>query len=149
MVTKFLKIKVKEIMQKRNVPVLERTAPIDRILPFLTTKTHVWVTARKKSKKVVGVITEHDVLNILSPRRGPYTFGFPDMRCLRGGTAEDIMTKRVIGCSPEETIEDVLNKMMRHGMRRLPVTKRGDIMVGEIRLYHIIKKFSEMAEGKR
>lgn len=148
MVTKFLKIKVKEIMQKRGVPLIDRTAPIDRIMPFLTTRTHVWVTARRKSKKVVGVITEHDVLSILSPRRGPYTFGFPDMRSLHKGTAEDIMMRRVVKCSPEETIEDVLNKMMRHGMRRLPVTRRGDIIVGEIRLYHIIKKFSEMAERK-
>lgn len=143
---KFYEVKIKEIMQKKDVPLIEKTAPIDQVIPFLTTKTHVWVIETSKSKKVVGVITEHDVLSILSKRKGPYTLGIPDMRSLHEGTAEDIMTKRLVKCRLQETIDDVLNKMIKSGIRRLPVTDKKGVILGEVRLWHILKKFVAVAK---
>jgi len=139
---KFYELKVEKIMQKRDVPLIEKDAPVDRVLDILSKKTHVWVTEGKESKKIVGVITEHDILSILSPRRAPYSFGLPDLRTLHWGTADSIMHKRLVKCGPKNTIGDVLSKMMEHGIRRLPVTKRNNIIVGEIRLFHIIKRYS-------
>lgn len=140
--SKFYELKIERIMQRKDVPLIEKDAPINRILDILTKKTHVWVTESKESKKIVGVITEHDALSILCPRRPPYMFGIPDMRALHRGAAEDIMSRRLVKCSPEDTVRDVLERMMRHGIRRLPVMKRNNIIVGEIRLYHIIKGYS-------
>ncbi len=139
---KFYELKVEKIMQKRDVPLIEKDAPVNRVLDILSKKTHVWVTEGKESKKIVGVITEHDILSILSPRRAPYAFGLPDLRTLHWGTADSIMHKRLVKCGPKNTIGDVLSKMMEHGIRRLPVTKRNNIIVGEIRLFHIIKRYS-------
>jgi predicted transcriptional regulator len=152
-VSNFYELKVKEIMQKKGLPLIEKDAPVGRVLFLLTKKTHVWVTENKKSRKIVGVITEHDVLSILAPTKAPYVFGLPDLRCLdfrclRENTAGDIMRRRTIKCTPGDTIRGVLDKMMKYGVRRLPVTERNNIIVGEIRLYHIIKKLSATA-GKR
>lgn len=138
----FYELKVEKIMQRRDVPLIEKDAPVDRVLDILSKKTHVWVTESKESKKIVGVITEHDVLSILSPRRAPYAFGLPDIRALHWGTAESVMHRRLIKCGPNDMIRDVLTKMMEHGIRRLPVTERNNIIVGEIRLFHIIKRYS-------
>lgn len=138
----FYELKVEKIMQRRDVPLIEKDAPVDRVLDILSKKTHVWVTESKESKKIVGVITEHDVLSILSPRRAPYAFGLPDIRALHWGTAESVMHRRLIKCGPNDTIRDVLTKMMEHGIRRLPVTERNNLIVGEIRLFHIIKRYS-------
>lgn len=140
--SEFYELKVENIMQRRDVPLIEKDAHVDRVLDILSKKTHVWVTEGKESKKIVGVITEHDVLSILSPRRAPYAFGLPDLRALHWGTAEGIMHRRLVKCGPKDTIGDALTKMREHGIRRLPVTKRNNIMVGEIRLFHIIKKYS-------
>lgn len=146
---KFYELKIERIMQRKDVPLIEKDAPINRILDILTKKTHVWVTESKESKKIVGVITEHDALSILCPRRPPYMFGIPDMRALHRGAAEDIMSRRLVKCSPKDTVRDVLERMMRHGIRRLPVMKRNNIIVGEIRLYHIIKGYSAaLGKGK-
>lgn len=141
-VSKFYGLKVKEIMQKRGLPLIEKDAPVGRVLSLLPERTHVWVTESKRSRKIVGVITEHDVLSILAPGRPTYTFGLPNMRSPHWGTVEGIMSRRLIKCSPDGTMKDVLDKMMKHGVRRLPVMKRNNVIVGEIRLYHIIKKFS-------
>lgn len=137
----FYELKIEKIMQTEDVPLIEKDAPIDRVLDILTKKTHVWVTDGKGSKKIIGAITEHDVLSILSPRQVPYAFGLPDLRALHHGTVENVMSKRLIKCNPKDTVTDVLSKMIEHGIRRLPVTKRNNIIVGEIRLYHIIKGY--------
>lgn len=147
--SKFYELKIEKIMQRKDVTLIEKDAPIDCILDILTKETHVWVAERKESKKIVGVITEHDALSILSPRRPPYMFGIPDMRALHRGTAEDIMSRRLVKCSPKDTVRDVLERMMRHGIRRLPVMKRNNIIVGEIRLHQIIKGYSAaLGKGK-
>ena len=137
----FYELKVEKIMQRTDLPLIEKDTSIDRVLDILTKKTHVWVTEAKGSKKIIGVITEHDVLSILSPRRVPYAFGLPDVRALHRGAAESVMHRRLVKCNPKDTVADVLNKMMEHGIRRLPVTKRNNEIVGEVRLYHIIKAY--------
>jgi len=138
---KFYGLKIEKIMQTKDVPLIEKDASIDRVLDILTKKTHVWVTESKESKKIIGVITEHDVLSILSSRRAPYAFGLPDLRALHRGAAEEIMSRRLVKCGPKDTINDALSKMIEHGIRRLPVTKRNNIIIGEIRLYHIMKGY--------
>lgn len=140
-IEEFYELAVEKIMEKKDLPLIEKNASIDRVLSTLTKETHVWVTESKRSKKIVGVITEHDVLSILASRRPRYVLGIPDMRSLHWGMAEDVMHRRVVKCGPKATIREALRKMMEHGVRRLPVIK-DDKIVGEVRLYHIIKKFS-------
>jgi predicted transcriptional regulator len=64
----------------------------------------------------------------------------PDLRALHRGTAEDVMHRRLVKCEPEDTVRKVLRKMTEHGIRRLPVMKN-NMIVGEVRLYHIIKGY--------
>lgn len=139
---RFYKTKVKNVMRKsKYIPLTEKDAPIDRVLAFLSKATHVWVTESKEKKKVVGVITEHDVLSILAPSTPIYGLGFPDMRSLFKGTAEDVMSRGLIKCEPEDTIERVLDIMKKRGIRRLPVTVKDDIIIGEIKLRQVIDGF--------
>jgi predicted transcriptional regulator len=140
-IEKFYELAVEKVMERKGLPLIEKDATIDRVLSTLTKKTHVWVTESKGSRKVIGAITEHDILSILAPGGPRYVFGIPDMRTLHRGTAGSIMHRRLIRCGPKTTIREALRIMFEHGVRRLPVTKKGDIIVGEIRLHHIIKRF--------
>ena len=65
----FYEIAAKEIMDKRvgELPLIEKDASIDRVLSILTKSDHVWVVESKGSKKLVGIITEHDILDIFPP----------------------------------------------------------------------------------
>ena len=143
---KFLRCKLEKIMKKKGLPLIEKNASVKRVLAELTKRTHVWVTDGKRSRKVVGVITEHDVLTILSPRRPAHIIGIPNMRTLHG-KAEEVMTKGTISCTPDETVGGALNKMATHGVRRLPVVDRNGNILGEVTLHQIIKKFSATKGG--
>ena len=146
LITDFYNLKVKQLMDKRvwDLPIIEEKEDISHILNILSGRHHIWVVNDKEKKELVGVITEHDVLSILAPKRLPaYVFGVPDIRSVQYGTvenAEDIMSTKVITCKPDDKIVDVLAKMTRYKMRRLPVVENKKI-IGEITLHHLIRKY--------
>ncbi len=136
-------------MQSKNLPLVGRDMPIEEVLPFPKGRSHVWVVDDKEHRKVIGVITEHDILDILSPSRFPYDFGLPDMRHLEEGTAEEVMTKGVIKCSVDDTVREVLDKMTKHEIRRLPAVSNEDVIEGEVHLKHITNRFAEIIKKRK
>ncbi|HEC95340.1 MAG TPA: CBS domain-containing protein [Thermoplasmatales archaeon] len=148
----FYELQVKDLMDKRSwdTPVVEKDADIAHVFSVLTGKHHVWVVDNKENMRLVGVITEHDVLSLLSPPHLPsYVFGKPDLRSLQYGvvkTAEDIMSKKPVTSSPEEKIINVLIRMRRCQVRRVPVVDKNHTLLGEITLHHLIRKYYEASQ---
>lgn len=137
--------KIEEILDERakiNLPLMEKDATIQCLLSVLAARDHVWVTDEKGSKKIVGVITEKDMLRLLAPARLPkYVFGKKYGISIEHGTAtmaEDVMCKQLITCSPDDKVGDALRKMTNAGLRRLPVISDGEI-IGEITAHYIIQ----------
>ena len=137
--------KIKDIIDEQavwNLPLLEKDASISSVLSVLAARNHVWIVEEKGSKKVVGVITENDILKLLAPVHLPkYVFGKKYGISLEYGTAqkaEDIMCSHLIKCSPDEKVGDALERMVNAGLRRLPVVK-GNEIVGEITVHYIVQ----------
>ena len=148
----FYELKVHQLMDKRlwDLPIIEETADIHHVLNILGARNHIWVVKDKESKELVGVITEHDVLSILAPKRFPsYIFGMPDVKSYHHGTAKtaaDIMCCRgVISCGKDDKIVDALEKMTKHQLRRLPVVEKKQI-IGELTLHQLIRKFYDATQ---
>lgn len=146
LIPEFYKLKVRQLMDRRvwDLPLIEVKEDISNILNILGARNHLWVVKNKEKKELEGVITEHDVLSILAPKELPsYVFGMPDIRSIQHGTAktaEDIMRRKVISCSPDDKIVEALEKMTAHGLRRLPVLEEKKI-IGELTLHQLIRKF--------
>lgn len=142
----FYELSVAQVMDKRvwDLPLIEKDEDISHVLSILGGRNHIWVVEDKKNKELVGVITEHDVLSILAPKKFPsYVFGMPDVKSIHHGTARtagDIMCFRLITCEKEEKIVDVLHKMTKHRLRRLPVVEQKSI-IGEVTLHQLIRKY--------
>ena len=147
----FYELTVKQLMDKRvwDLPLIEQDEDISHVLSILAGRNHIWVVTDNKTKELVGVITEHDVLSILAPKNFPsYVFGMPDIKSLHHGTAQtagDIMNARLITCHKEDKIVDVLKVMTGHRLRRLPVIEE-KIIVGEITLNQLIRKYYDATQ---
>jgi len=140
----FYELPVKEIMDN-NPPLITRMASIRTVAKKVCQKRrHVWVVEQKDSRKLVGVITEKDLLDIVSPiSRKTHIVGMMNPMSLRHGelyNAEDIMAKPVRKCSPDTTIEEVLLLMKDCRIRRLAITE-GEEIVGELSLSAVIKAY--------
>lgn len=143
----FYKKKVKEVMDIRHwdLPIIEKEAPLEDVLTILSVKDRIWVVDNTKDKNLYGIITDKNFFEHLLPPRIPrYGFFISDIKSFahKGKkTAETMMTKHLIKCHPETTIKDVIIKMKKYQIKRLPITKNGKI-IGEITLQDIIRGFA-------
>ncbi|HHF58995.1 MAG TPA: CBS domain-containing protein [Thermoplasmatales archaeon] len=152
LIKEFYNLKVKDLMDHRywDLPVVEKDTDIATVLSILSGKNHVWVVDNKKNRRLVGVITEHDTLSLLSPPHlPPYMFGKPDLKSLQFGVvskAEDIMSEKPITCKADERIYDVLLRMKKYRIRRIAVVDDDGKLIGEITLHHLICKYYKASQ---
>jgi CBS domain-containing protein len=69
--------------------------------------------------RMVGIISERDLVRIFA------TVDWQDLRHLR---VRDVMTKHVISCAPEETMQHAQDLMREHHFRHLPVMDGGRLI---------------------
>jgi CBS domain-containing protein len=122
---------------------------IEEVIGILSSRKHIWVVESLKSMKLMGLITERDLVDIIAPRKiDPYQFtisGHHFKSLLFGGieTAEDMMTTDLISVSPKQSIGTALTKMKRHHLKRLPVVTKGRL-VGELTMKSLIIQFKKV-----
>jgi len=135
---RLLEIRVKEIMNRRPRTVRPETS-LDGLLERLLGQIEGCFPVVDKNQRLVGIVTESDVLQVLRPSVHQATVGsvFREIMKTTARTVSDIMTKRPVTVTPEMTIAEVLNLMFEHKLRRLPVVEH-EKLVGLLSLRDII-----------
>jgi CBS domain-containing protein len=141
----FYKIKVKEIMiPVHDTPFIKENAVWADFFTKLSLRAHAWVVNNIKDKKVVGVVTEHDMLRCIIPpgEKKVRIFGIPRAEILhKESVVQDVMTHNPVVCLPEETVADVLKKFSSFNIRRLAVVDENKRLLGEITIQLLVKEF--------
>jgi CBS domain-containing protein len=75
-----------------------------------------------------GIISERDIANGLALHGEK----LPSMKVSK------LMTKVVVVCSPDDSIDDVMNLMTQHRIRHLPVQDKGEL-VGIVTIGDVVK----------
>ena len=118
-----------------ELPLVEKGASVCKVARMLQRASHVWVVEECGSRVVLGIVTEHEFMDLLSPiPEGEYATGVIKPRSLYLGelrTAEEFMSRPVVGCSPETKVEEALELLRERDIRRLAVVEGGEI-VGEL-----------------
>ncbi len=123
--------------------------PVEEVIGILSSRKHIWVVQSLKSMRLLGLITERDLVDVIAPRRiDPYQFtisGHHFKSMLFGGieTGEDMMTTDLIKIGPKQTVGAALTKMKRHHLKRLPVVVKGKL-VGELTMKSMIIQFKKV-----
>lgn len=137
------KVAVSEVMNT-DPPLVETTAGLCRVARLLRRQSHVWVVKSKEDREVVGIVTERDFLDLLSPLPDMmYTTGVLHTKSLYHGevaTVQEFMTSPVVSCSPQDTVEKALEVLWQKRIRRLAVIEGGQL-VGELSMKGIIAAY--------
>jgi CBS domain-containing protein len=107
---------IREIME-REVITIDFTSSWEDALETLLEKGVGGSPILDRENRVVGIVTERDMLEFLAAQRR------------FDGYAKDYMTRGVVTIQPETTIEDAMRMIILKRMRRLPVIKDG-VLVG-------------------
>jgi len=143
MMEEFYKIKIKEIMiPVQDTPFIEEDAIWTEFCTELALRAHAWVVNNTEEMKVVGVVTEHDMLSSIIPpgQRKEKMFGVSKAEILhKESVVRDIMRGNPVVCSPEETVADVLSKFSSFNIRRLAVVDENKKLLGEVTIQLLVK----------
>lgn len=92
------------------------------------------IVVSQDGKKVAGILSERDIVRELGKRGAG---------CL-SDRVEDVMTRSVFGCSPDDSTDLVLQTMTQKRFRHLPVME-GDEMVALVSIGDVVAaKLSEL-----
>jgi CBS domain-containing protein len=140
----FYRIETREIMiPLHKTPYIEENAGWPVFLKKLSFRAHAWVVNNTEEMKLVGVVTEHDMLRSIIPpgQKRERMFGIPRTEILhKESVVQDIMTHNPVVCSPEETVADVLKKFSSFDIRRLAVVDENKRLLGEVTIQRLLKK---------
>lgn len=130
-------MKVEQILQSKGADVYA-VRPGDSIaeaVGVLNDKNIGAVVVRDSSGKVVGILSERDVVRRLGKHGA-------EAMTLR---VSDCMTGDVHTCSPDASLDELMSMMTRKRIRHLPVTADGRI-VGVVSIGDVVKRKIEETE---
>ena len=128
-----------------EVPLIVSSDKLCKVARVLRRVSHAWVVSESGSRQVVGVVTEKDFLDPLSPMpdREYAPTGMIRPKSLYHGdmsTAEAFMSKPVIACDSSASVAEALELFRERRIRHLAVVENGEI-VGELSLKGIIAAY--------
>ncbi len=129
-------MKVKDVMHK-GATFVDAHASVRQVAKRMR-ESDIGAIPVKADGQLVGIVTDRDIA----------------CRALGNGselstmTAQDVMTKNVVCCSPEDNVQDVIKVMETKQIRRMPVTDNHKMMVGMLNLGDISHKVGKQTAGE-
>jgi CBS domain-containing protein len=118
----------------RGVVTTTAAATVGEVVDLLATHKIGALVIVDASERIAGIVSERDVVRVIA----------------RGGAAlaqavETVMTRKVVTCAENETINDVMSRMTRGRFRHLPVATEGRL-AGIISIGDVVKARIEQVE---
>lgn len=155
--------KVKDIM-KTEVIILKPTDTLNEAVKKFAEKDIHGAPVVDEDNKIIGILTEKDILSELKTKTTKLSLVFPSSHALGmtfqesitqqevreafkevGKTpVSEVMNKRVITTAPDDRIVEIAVKMVNENVHRLPVVENGEV-VGFITRADIIKGLAEVS----
>ena len=128
---------VKQILEEkgRDVFTLKADVTLGEAARALATKRIGALILLDEGGGLAGILSERDVVRMIGTQ-GP--------ACLEEGVAE-VMTRKIVTCDEEATVNEVMELMTRGRFRHIPVTEHGKL-VGIISIGDVVKRRIEDAE---
>ena len=128
-------LKSKSDLGVQSVPATTKVAEAARLLAKNRIGT---VVVSEDGKSADGILSERDIVRELAKSGGG---------CL-DRTVGDYMTRKLVTCTPQNSVEDVLHQMTDGRFRHMPVIENG-VMIGLISLGDVVKaRLQELAMEK-
>jgi CBS domain-containing protein len=112
-------MKIGDVLKRKGsgVVTMRSDATIDTVVRRMRLERIGAVVISPDGKSVNGILSERDILHALAEHG----------TALLALKAEDLMTREVVTCSLEDTLQSVMVKMTQRRIRHLPVVEQGQL----------------------
>lgn len=127
---------VQSILERAGAPPVTTRpdAPVAEVAETLADDGTGAVVACEPDGAIAGIVSERDLV------RGLREHG----ERLLAMRVDDLMTRSVVTCSPEHSVEDVLRLMTENGVRHVPVVGSDGALAGVVSILDLVR--SRLAE---
>jgi CBS domain-containing protein len=101
---------------------------VGQIARQLSTRRIGSVLVVDRLERVAGIVSERDIVHAVA------SHGWPALEL----EASDIMTRNVITCDPDDSIDHIMEMMTTNRFRHLPVVQRGELL-GIVSIGDVVK----------
>ena len=108
-------VKVKSIMKTRVITADPGISISDAAK--IMTNNRVGSLIIMKNKRPIGIVTDDDIVGVVARNGNPKNVRISDIRL-----------RKFITASPEESIMEVTQKMIKNGIKRVPVVDKGQLL---------------------
>jgi CBS domain-containing protein len=129
-------MKVKDVMHK-GAEFADSATPVAAIAKQMR-DADIGALPVKAGGRLVGMVTDRDIACRALANGGDFN----------RMTAKDIMSGRVVCCTPDDDIADAIDTMEKKKVRRLPVTDRDENIIGMVSLGDIAHKVGKDLSGE-
>ena len=119
----------------RDVATIEPDATVENAVRLLASRRIGALIVSEDGRRVDGIVSERDIVQGLADHGA----GLLEQR------VEDVMTRRVHTCSPEDTVEELMGRMTERRIRHLPVVEAG-ALCGMVSIGDVVKNRIEEVE---
>ena len=119
--------RVRDLIQGQELSVISKNETVRDAVDLMTRK-NIGAVPVVEGTRVVGIFSERDLMTrVIAKDVNPQKV-----------TIEKIMTKELIVASPDETLQEVMNRMRVANIRHLPVVEK-DQLVGILSLRDLLQ----------
>ncbi len=118
-----------------NVATIRPDATVGAAVRELKTRGIGALLVSEDGRRVAGILSERDIVHALA-EQGAALLAMP---------VDQLMTRKVVTCVPEDTVSDLMARMTQHRFRHLPVVKDG-ILIGIVSIGDLVKNRIEEVE---
>ena len=144
-------MKIKELldaMDERGLPLVDEQESIQGVLVKMLRYPHtrlVYVVDAKET--CTGVISLGTLIRYLFPRSfEPAVHARFIIPMITAETARDIMNKGVIYATAEDDIEVVVKKMVKAGVKEIPILDRDRKVIADVTMLDLLRHYHAAAE---
>ena len=119
------------------VATVSASASVTELLGVLE-QYNIGATVVTDGDNVVGIVSERDIVRRLAERGAP----------LLGAAVEEIMTRNVVTCAPEDSVDSLAETMTERRIRHMPVLAAGRL-VGIVSIGDVVKSRISQLETDR
>lgn len=129
-------MKVRSITKNKGKPVIGLTPSdsLDKAVNLMM-EHRIGSLVVTDNGALVGILSERDLLNVLHKKHAMW----------QPRTAQDAMTPDPYTCDPDNTLEEVMNIMVEHNIRHLPVVYQGRLE-GMLSITDIVEELLKKAK---
>jgi CBS domain-containing protein len=123
-------MKVCDIVKERPLSTITPDKTVQEAIKILNDHNIGALPVCKANGELAGIITERDILRL---------FGKPDCARALQQKVADVMTKNLIICVPDDSIENAMHVMTNNRIRHLPIIDGRRKLVGILSIGDVVK----------